>query len=545
MKAAFEELAPLQLDGVVPYPDELVAKYVAAGYWLDETLAESFDATAERFPHRTAVIDGENQLTYATVYDQSRRLAAGFKAHGIARGDRVVVHLPNNFEYVSTVFALFRIGALPVFALASHRRNELEYFVEFTEATAVVTTARDGVADLRELADQLCATQPSLTHAFIFDRGAEGDDFVRLLQHDPLPLQRHALPTDVAFLQLSGGTTGRPKMIPRTHADYLYSVRESNKICGVSGTTVQLVVLPISHNFTMSSPGILGMFLAGGSIVLSKTGSPDAVFPLVEKHRVTQVALVPPLALAWLNSLELGNYDLSSLRVMQVGGAKLSETVARRIPREFGVTLQQVFGMAEGLVNYTRLDDDPETIYTTQGRPISPADEVQVVDDCDSPVPTGCPGNLLTRGPYTIRGYYKAPVHNLRSFTHDGFYRTGDIVQRDVRGNLTVVGRAKDQINRGGEKIAPEEVENVLLRHRDVHDASVVGVPDEYLGERSKAYVIPRAEATAGGLDAVAVKRFLRQQGMAGYKIPDVVEIVSSFPHTGVGKVNKREQRDS
>ncbi|MZD08010.1 AMP-binding protein, partial [Streptomyces sp. SID5785] len=158
-------------------------------------------------------------------------------------------------------------------------------------------------------------------------------------------------------------------------------------------------------------------------------------------------------------------------------------------------------------------------------------------------VPEGAFGHLLTRGPYTIRGYWRAPEHNARSFTEDGFYRTGDIVRRTPGGHLVVEGRAKDQINRGGEKIAPEEVENIILGHPAVHDVSVVAVPDPYLGERSLAYVILRAGAPA--LRSVAVKRFVREAGVAAYKVPDLVEFVDAFPQTGIGKVSKKQQRSA
>jgi 2,3-dihydroxybenzoate-AMP ligase len=203
----------------------------------------------------------------------------------------------------------------------------------------------------------------------------------------------------------------------------------------------------------------------------------------------------------------------------------------------------QVFGMAEGLVNYTRLDDDPETVVTTQGRPISPDDEIRIVDDADREVPEGEFGHLLTRGPYTIRGYWRAPEHNRTAFTEDGFYRTGDIVRRTPSGHLVVEGRAKDQINRGGEKVAAEEIENIILAHPSVHDVSLVAVPDEYLGERTLAYVILREGAEP--LRPVAVKRFVRDRGVAAYKVPDLVEFVDAFPQTGIGKISKKQLRSS
>ncbi len=305
-----------------------------------------------------------------------------------------------------------------------------------------------------------------------------------------------------------------------------------------------LCALPAAHNFPLSSPGTLGTFFAGGRVVLAPDPSPATALGLIARERVTLTGVVPPLALAWAGAAEAAGPDgpdLSSLELLQVGGAKLSEEAARRLGPALGCRLQQVFGMAEGLVNYTRPEDDEHTVLTTQGRPISPDDEVRVVDDEDRDLPDGTAGHLLTRGPYTIRGYWRAPEHNARSFTADGFYRTGDIVRRTATGHLVVEGRAKDQINRGGEKVAAEEVENVLLAHPAVHDASVVAEPDEFLGERSCAYVILRPGAERPR--PVELKSFVRAAGLAGYKVPDRVEFVAAFPSTGIGKVSKKDLR--
>ncbi|WP_017531491.1 AMP-binding protein, partial [Pelosinus sp. HCF1] len=212
---------------------------------------------------------------------------------------------------------------------------------------------------------------------------------------------------------------------------------------------------------------------------------------------------------------------------------------ARRVKPAFGCMLQQVFGMAEGLVNYTRLDDSEETIVSTQGRPMSKYDEIRIVDEDDVDVEPGSVGQLLTRGPYTIRGYYKAEEHNAKAFTPDGFFRTGDLVKVNESGYFVVEGRDKDQINRGGEKVAAEEVENHLLAHDAVLDAAIVSMPDEFLGERSCAFVIPRHQTPTAG----ELKRFLRERGIAAFKIPDRIEFIHSFPYTPLGKVSKKKLR--
>ncbi|GCD42407.1 (2,3-dihydroxybenzoyl)adenylate synthase [Streptomyces paromomycinus] len=531
------------------WPAEFAERYRAAGWWRGETFGQMLRDRAAAHPDRVAVVDpaGEGRRwTYAELDRRATRLAAGLHARGIVRGDRVVVQLPNVAEFFEVIFALFRLGALPVFALPAHRETEIRYFCEFTGAAAYVIAAEHGGYDYRALAATVRDDVPGLRHVFV--TGGDPGPFEALADvpadpaSDPAPWDEPA-PDDLAFLQLSGGSTGVPKLIPRTHDDYIYSLWGSNELCDVDEHSVYLCVLPAAHNFPLSSPGSLGALYAGARVVLSPQPNPDVAFPLIERERVTITGLVPPLALVWTEAAPTTSYDLSSLDVLLVGGAKFSEEAARRVRPALGCTLQQVFGMAEGLVNYTRLDDPEETIVTTQGRPISPDDEIRVVDDQDNDLPVGATGHLLTRGPYTIRGYWKAPEHNARSFTADGFYRTGDVVRLTPTGHLVVEGRAKDQINRGGEKIAAEEVENHLLAHPAVHDANVVAEPDPYLGERTLAYVILRSGAEAP--TSVAVKKFVRARGLAAYKVPDRVVFVDAFPQTGVGKISKKDLRSA
>ncbi|MGW4218643.1 (2,3-dihydroxybenzoyl)adenylate synthase [Streptomyces bacillaris] len=526
------------------WPAGFAEKYRAAGWWRGETFGGMLRRRAEEHPDRVAIVDpvAGSRWTYADLDRRADRLAAGLLARGITEGDKVVVQLPNIAEFFEVIFALFRIGALPVFALPAHRETEIAYFCEFTEAVAYVIAAEHGGYDYRELAARTCAQVPTLKHVFV----AQGDPgaFEALTEAAEEPVGYGGpRPDDLAFLQLSGGSTGVPKLIPRTHDDYIYSLRGSNEICGVDENSVYLCVLPAAHNFPLSSPGSLGMLYAGARVVLCPQPSPEVAFPLIESEGVTITGLVPPLALLWTEAAPGSPHDLGSLEVLLVGGAKFSEEAARRVRPALGCTLQQVFGMAEGLVNYTRLDDPVETIVTTQGLPISPDDEILVVDDEDREVAPGETGHLLTRGPYTIRGYWNAPEHNARSFTEDGFYRTGDVVRVTETGHIVVEGRAKDQINRGGEKVAAEEVENHILAHPAVHDANVVAEPDPYLGERVCAYVILRPGA--GPLKAVAVKRFVRERGLAAFKVPDRVEFVDAFPQTGVGKVSKKDLRNA
>lgn len=521
-----------------PWPEALAARYRALGYWQGETFAGVLNERLAQYGTKLAIVSDTRRWTYQDLGNEAERLAAGFHALGIGPGDRVVVQLPNCAEFFAVVFALFRLGALPVFALPPHRRFEIGYFCQHAQAVAYVIADQHAGFDYRALASEVKAGATSLRHVLVLGEPGEHrslDDLPPLQGALPPPPQ----PGDVAFFQLSGGSTGTPKLIPRTHDDYLYSVRASARICALGTDSVYLSVIPAGHNFTLSSPGSLGTLYAGGTVVMCPHPSPEVALAWIARERVTITALVPPLVPVWLDAIQSLKPDLSSLKVVQVGGARFNSEMARRLTQELDATLQQVFGMAEGLVNYTHLDDPLDVILHSQGRPISPDDEIRIVDDEDQPVAPGEPGHLLTRGPYTIHGYYKADEHNARAFTQDGFYRTGDMVRQTPEGNLVVEGRAKDQINRGGEKISAEEVEHQLLAHASVVDCAIVAMPDAYLGEKSCAFVI-RKDDTVRGIDLI---RFLRASGLAAYKIPDRIEFVAQFPKTGVGKISKKHLR--
>lgn len=530
------------LDGCVPWPPELAASYRAAGYWTDETLDVLITAHAAEHPDRVALAEADgSRLTYAELEARIAGTAGGLRAFGIGDRDRAVVQLPNVAEFVVLCFALMRIGAIPVLALPAHRQTEIVDIARLSDATAyVVPDADEAGFDYRELARTVREAVPSVRHVLVAGDPAEFTPVTGLVQSaGPQPAEHRPDPGDVALFLLSGGTTGTPKLIPRTHNDYLYNARASAGVCGFDRDTVYLVALPVAHNFAFACPGVLGTFASGGTVVLAANPSPDEAFPLIEREKVTVTAVVPPIALLWMDAAEWDDADISSLQLLQVGGSKLSAEPAGRVRGTLRCSLQQVFGMAEGLLNYTRPDDPDDLVITTQGRPLSPADEVLVLDSEGNPVLPGEPGELATRGPYTLRGYYRSPEHNAKAFTPEGFYRSGDLVRSLPSGHLVVEGRVKDQINRGGDKIAAEELENHILAHPAVHDVAVVGMSDPVLGERTCAFVVPRT-----GSGAVPELReltaFLRERGMAGYKLPDRLEIVDSFPMTTVGKVSKK-----
>jgi len=521
------------------WPEEFAQRYRERGYWRGETFPGFLRERAQQFPDRVAVTGGDGtSWTYGELFARAEVNAAGFLALGLKPGDRVVVQLGNIPEFLSVVCGLFVAGLIPVYALPAHRLTEIVHFAQKAEAAAYVIAERYDGFDYRSLAREVIAAAPTVKHVVVV---GDAEEFIPL---DSFKANRSLLPADpspssVAFLQISGGSTGLSKLIPRTHDDYIYSFRTSAEICGLDENSVYMAALPVAHNFPMSSPGVFGALYAGSRVVMCPSPSPETAFALIEREKVTITGLVPPLALLWMQAAPKTSYDLSSLQVLQVGGAKFMPEAARRVRDTLGCKLQQVFGMAEGLVNYTRLDDPYEIIVETQGRPISSDDEVLIVDDQGNPVPEGEPGNLLTRGPYTIRAYHNDPGANARSFTEDGYYRTGDVVKRTPEGYLIVQGRATDHINRAGEKISAEEIEDHLLAHPNVFDAAVVSLPDPFLGEKSCAFVIPQGELPK----ASELKAFMRARKVADFKVPDQIVFVSEFQTTAVGKISRKELR--
>jgi 2,3-dihydroxybenzoate-AMP ligase len=275
-------------------------------------------------------------------------------------------------------------------------------------------------------------------------------------------------------------------------------------------------------------------------VVLAPSGDASVVFGLVERERVTTIAAVVPLISSWLASDAPDRFDLSSLKAIQNGGARLAPELRSRLRDRFGCTPQEVYGTAEGLINMTRLDDPDDLLLHSSGAPVCADDEIMVVDDEGREVADGEAGELLTRGPYTIRGYYNAPEKNLEAFTTDGFYRMGDIVRRQGRYVFTE-GRRKDLINRGGEKISCEEVENLIYTHPKVKVVTLVAMPDPLFGEKACAFVVPKPGETIGFDELIA---FLRQQNIASFKLPERLELVSELPLSPVGKIMKRQLRE-
>jgi 2,3-dihydroxybenzoate-AMP ligase len=533
------------LEGVVRFPPEFAARYRGKGYWRDRSLRDRFDQVFDRYAGRVAVIDGERIVTYTELGERATRLALNLLDAGFQPGERVVVQLPNVVEFVYLYFALQKIACIPILALPSHRYREMSQFAALSGAAACVTLDRVKEFDYREMVERIGAANSFMRCGIVLGEPSAGflslADLIerssRRSQHElkQIPID----PEDPAVFQLSGGTTGVPKLIPRSHNDYLYNSKIASEVTGVGPEEVFLAVLPLAHNLPLACPGLQGYLLHGGKFVLSNSTKSADVFALIERHHVTHIAVVPSLLIRLINDPLIAKYDLSSLRVIQSGGQRLQPEVRRRtkelIPK---VTVQENFGMAEGMLMFVRLDDPEEVRMETVGRPLSPDDEIRLVDDDDNEVPPGEVGELLARGPYTLRGYFGVPEYNARAFTSDGFYRTGDLMRLHPSGNYMVEGRKKDLINRGGEKISAEEIENLILGHPAVQNIACVPMPDPVLGERMCAYVILHPGKSLHLSELVA---FLLEQEIAKHKLPERLEIVNEFPLSPFGKVSKKD----
>jgi 2,3-dihydroxybenzoate-AMP ligase len=533
------------LDGVTPFPADAAARYRRLGYWQDKSLAEEFRAVFQTFDRRIAIIDRDRRITYSELDSLSDNLALNLLSAGLKPIDRVVLQLPNVAEFVILYFALQKIGCIPIAALPSHRFAEISQFVELSGATACVVPGPARDFSFAGMVSRILKQSSTLRFGIVLGEAPDGFLSLTEMISRPATLPRSALtniaidPTDPAIFQLSGGTTGIPKLIPRTHNDYAYNSKAAAAVCEIDGDSVLLLVLPIAHNLPLACPGIQGFLLHGAKVVVSTSTKPEDMCALIEEHGVTHLKVVPSLLIRFLNAPAVAHHDLCSLRVIQSGGQCLQPEVRllaqKLIPSAF---IQENFGMSEGVLMFVRKDDPEDVRLGTVGRPVSPDDEVRLLDENEQEVPFGKTGELCCRGPYTLRGYFGVPEYNKRAFTTDGFYKSGDLMRQHPSGNYIVEGRKKDLINRGGEKISAEEVENLILSHPSVKNVACVPVADPALGERMCACIVLR-EGTR--LEFGELKNFLLAKEIAKFKLPERLEIFPDFPLSTFGKVSKQK----
>jgi 2,3-dihydroxybenzoate-AMP ligase len=538
------------LQGFVPYPEEFVKKYKEKGYWLDKTLGEEFDLFVTKHSDRTALAHQGQHITYSELGERVNRLALHFVNLGLKTYDRMILQLPNEPEFVYCYFAAVKVGIIPILALTAHQEAEISFFAQFTKARVHVIPSQFKKFSHQDMSREIRNKEPGLEFTLVSgDNVAEDFISINTLLNDKIearvPLETlknyRPDPMEPAIFQLSGGTTGVPKIIPRIHNDYALNFKRTAEITHVNQDSVMGIAIPVNHNFALSCPGLLGTLYNGGKVVLIPSTRTEDVLEEIQKEKISIMPTPPALLIRWMESDVLSNYDLSSLEVVLAGGARLNAEVAKRIKPTLGCDYHQNLGMAEGMLFWSRRGDPEELLLNTQGAPMFEDDELRIVDENDVEVPAGEPGELLVRGPNTIRGYYNSPEYNNKAFTKDGFYRTGDVVRLYRDRYVSVEGRVKDTINRGGEKISAEEVENHILAHPRVENCAFVAMPDPVLGEKGCAFIM-----TKGNQDLTfeeLIKFLTTQRHIATFKLPERMEQIIEFPMTKVGKIDKKELR--
>ncbi|MEV0289173.1 AMP-binding protein [Kribbella sp. NPDC050820] len=508
-------------------PDPARARSERYGEVWDDYLLSRLLAGPEIDPAAVAVHTDRGSWTYGMLDREAERIARGLWALGVRDRDTIVVQLGNRIEFVTVCVAAFRIGAVPVLAMPSLRAVEIGRLVDATDAGALVIGGLVDGFDHRSLARSLGLRVPVVV-------AGEPEEFVALSELDGPDRQwLPADPGDVALVLLSGGTTDRPKLIPRTHQDYGFQLRATAQQLGVTRDWTYLAAVPVAHNAALGCPGVLGLLRLGGEVVLSPGPAPHQAFPLIGRHRRRPIltTLMPALLDIWTACSAYLEVDLTGT-VVEVGGASMDRGRLAAAEAALGCVVTRWFGMAEGPLSFTR-PGQPDRL-DHEGRALSVLDEFRITDATHRPVRVGAWGQIEVRGPSTIRSYLGDHPANTTHFDAAGFFRTGDRGLIDAEGNLQVGGRIDDLINRGGEKIAPEDLEPQLRAAIGV-DVAVAGRPDPLFGHRVVAFVA----ADAAGLDVDDVRRMLRERGVAEYKLPDELVVVSSLPRTAIGKIDR------
>ena len=550
------------LNGVNPYPKEFVNRYYQKRWWSGLTLGEMLDRTCDLYPHKEALVAGEVRLTYAQLREWTDRAAIVFLELGIEKRDRVLLQIPNWAEFSYAYYGLDKIGAVAVMCIPRYSQREMEHFCEVTEAKAWIVPLRYEKIDYLPMIDSLRSHQSFLKHILVIDSTEQSRD--RLVPRgEPLPkgtvsfndllkkidLKKYPKdylqsfrpdPEEVCHFMPTGGTTGLPKLVPRTHNDFLCNVEFRAKAWERSPHDITLIVTPVTHNMAIEV-SMNPTFLTGGKVVMIPSTRPKEILEAIERERVTMLIVVVAQLQQMMDFPDLKKYDLSSLQVISAAGSHVPAELIKKVYRSLGCRFYNVFGMSEGPCTQTRYEDPEEVVLHTVGLPICPYDEFKVIDPSANELPQGKEGELVARGPCIFRGYYKAEAENREVFTPDGFFRTGDIAKFDQDGNLIITGRKKDIIIRGGENISALEVEELISTHPKVEQVSAVGMPDPVLGERVCAFIKPKKGAMISFEEVIS---YLKERKTSVLYLPERIEILEEMPLTNVGKVDKKRLRE-
>ena len=522
---------------------ELAERWRRSGLWTNQSIFDLLAARAAEHPDREVFADATQRMTYGALKEKVERCAAFLADIGIGPGDVVTVQLPNRVAFPIVYFALELIGAVANKVNPDFRVRELDYILRFSGSRAFVCPASFKTFDYVGMARHLRASIPALSHIIIAGDGLTGPlqsgewHLESGIERTPLltVARRASSDPDAIFrMAFTSGTTGNPKCVLHSLNTTLPAVVQINADMAMTAADVQLVYLPVCLNWGYLC--LLQTILSGSRAVLLERFSANAALELIERERVTYIATAPASIVAMLHEPDLANHDLASLRVVITGGASAAIETIRDYQARMPGHLIELYGMLEtGFHTYTRFSDDPLAVNGSIGRVVSSM-ELKILDETGDEVPRGDVGEIAALGPSVHLGYHANPQANAESFTADGWFRTGDLGRiTDAAGNVEIVGRRKEIINRGGKKFFPREVEEILYTHPAIMHAAMVGIADPRLGERNCLCVIAKPDRTVTLSEIVA---FLKGQ-VADYKLPEELVHVEELPFTATGKLRR------
>jgi 2,3-dihydroxybenzoate-AMP ligase len=537
------------LEGVIPYKEEDARKYLQKGWWRGITLGDLLDRTADFHPDKEAFVDRTSRYTYSQAREKVDRLALGLMRLGIKPLDRVLVQLPNWNEFVFAYFACQKIGAITVLLIERYRHYEIDRLIRLTGATAWIVPKFTHKIDYMPIIDDVLRDHPEVKNVVTVRGSVDRPGFSSmetLIDESELTAQNRAKlaernpdPMQVAHMGPTGGTTGEPKIVPRTHNSLVCGVESCSMSWDQHCEDVNLIAGPVGHDLSFSK-GFLGAILTQGKVIFQSELDNESICKCIEQEKVTSIIWVPTLAKRLVQFENLSKYDLSSLRKMHSAGGASHPDLVREVIDRLDMKFFNGYGGTEGMTCITRSIDDYHTICCTVGRPTFPHDHYKVVDHAGRELPPGQSGELLVKGPCVFTGYFNNPEENKKVFDKDGYFKTGDIAKIDGKGYITLTGRIKEMINRGGESISSSEIEKLINRHPAVAVCAVVPMSDPLMGERVCAYIETRAKTTLSFDDVIT---FLKEQKASVLQLPERIEFVDKMPMTATEKLNKQALR--
>ncbi|HBD1060482.1 cyclohexanecarboxylate-CoA ligase [Escherichia coli] len=516
------------------------AAYRQQGLWGDASLADYWQQTARAMPDKIAVVDNHGaSYTYSALDHAASCLANWMLAKGIESGDRIAFQLPGWCEFTVIHLACLKIGAVSVPLLPSWREAELVWVLNKCQAKMFFAPTLFKQTRPVDLILPLQNQLPQLQQIVGVDKLAPATSSLSLSQiiadNTPLTMAITTHGDELAAVLFTSGTEGLPKGVMLTHNNILASERAYCARLNLTWQDVFMMPAPLGHA-TGFLHGVTAPFLIGARSVLLDIFTPDACLALLEQQRCTCMLGATPFVYDLLNLLEKQPADLSALRFFLCGGTTIPKKVARECQQR-GIKLLSVYGSTESSPHAVVNLDDPLSRFMHTDGYAAAGVEIKVVDDARKTLPPGCEGEEASRGPNVFMGYFDEPELTARALDEEGWYYSGDLCRMDEAGYIKITGRKKDIIVRGGENISSREVEDILLQHPKIHDACVVAMPDERLGERSCAYVVLKAPHHSLSLEEVVA--FFSRKRVAKYKYPEHIVVIEKLPRTASGKIQK------